>query len=151
VGPLCRKYYHAGLAGASPDPVCSGGRQDVKEGRWDLGFRLRVLVFSPWIPVVIGAIVCVTTEALPRTPAPPQLSASPLDVDAIVRAAGELPRLHSLLVSWRGSLIVERYFNGARPARLSNIKSASKSVISALIGIAIERLVVAPISASARR
>jgi CubicO group peptidase (beta-lactamase class C family) len=42
-------------------------------------------------------------------------------------------------VSWKGQLILERYFNGTQPARPANIKSASKSVISALVGIAIER------------
>lgn len=56
-----------------------------------------------------------------------------------VEAASELPRLHSLLVSWRGDLIVERYFNGTRAARPANVKSVSKSIISALVGIAIER------------
>ena len=50
-----------------------------------------------------------------------------------------MPRLHSLLVSWRGDLLLERYYNGARATRLANIKSASKSVISALVGIAIDR------------
>ncbi len=50
-----------------------------------------------------------------------------------------MPRLHSLLVSWRGTTIAERYYNGARADRLANIKSASKSVISALVGIAIDR------------
>ena len=56
-----------------------------------------------------------------------------------VNAASELPRLHSLLVSWRGELVLERYFNGARATRAANIKSVSKSVISALVGIAIDR------------
>jgi CubicO group peptidase (beta-lactamase class C family) len=56
-----------------------------------------------------------------------------------VAAAGDLPRLHSFLVSWRGALLAEHYFNGARGDRPANIKSASKSVISALVGIAIER------------
>jgi CubicO group peptidase (beta-lactamase class C family) len=55
------------------------------------------------------------------------------------RAATELPQLHSLLVSWRGELIVEHYAKGIRASRLANIKSAAKSVISALVGIAIER------------
>jgi CubicO group peptidase (beta-lactamase class C family) len=53
--------------------------------------------------------------------------------------AKDLPRLHSLLVSRRGELVVERYYNGARAPRPANIKSASKSIISALVGIAIER------------
>src|SRR5262245_4315716 len=53
--------------------------------------------------------------------------------------AKDLPRLHSLLVSRRGELVLERYYNGARAARPANIKSASKSIISALVGVAIER------------
>jgi CubicO group peptidase (beta-lactamase class C family) len=56
-----------------------------------------------------------------------------------VSAAGELPRLHSLLASWRGEVVLERYFNGARAARAANVKSVSKSIISALVGVAIER------------
>lgn len=59
--------------------------------------------------------------------------------DAAVTAAEALPRLHSLLVSHRGTLVVERYFNGARATRPANVKSVSKSLISALVGIAIER------------
>jgi CubicO group peptidase (beta-lactamase class C family) len=53
--------------------------------------------------------------------------------------AKDLPRLHSLLVSQRGTLVLERYYNGARETRPANIKSAAKSIISALVGIAIER------------
>jgi CubicO group peptidase (beta-lactamase class C family) len=60
-------------------------------------------------------------------------------LDEATDAAAELPRIHSLLVSWRGTLVTERYFNGFRPSRLANIKSASKSVLSALVGIAIDR------------
>jgi len=62
-----------------------------------------------------------------------------LSFDEAVKAASELPRIHSLLVSLRGSLVLERYFNGRRATNLANIKSASKSVISALVGIAVDR------------
>ena len=89
--------------------------------------------------------MCATAGAPLGASAPSGPPAPPLDVDAIVKAAGDLPRLHSLLVSWRGSLVVERYFNGARPARLANIKSASKSLISALVGIAIARGLIADV------
>jgi CubicO group peptidase (beta-lactamase class C family) len=61
--------------------------------------------------------------------------------------AGELPRLHSLLVSWRGTLVLERYYNGARATRPANIKSASKSIISALVGIAIDRKLIPDVEA----
>ncbi len=50
-----------------------------------------------------------------------------------------MPRLRSLLVQWRGELVGERYFRGATRATPANIKSASKSVLSALVGIAITR------------
>ena len=59
--------------------------------------------------------------------------------DALDAEARGLSRLHSLLVSRRGELIFERYYSGVRRERPANIKSASKSVISALVGIAIER------------
>jgi CubicO group peptidase (beta-lactamase class C family) len=61
------------------------------------------------------------------------------DAAAVDSAARELPWLHSLLVSQHGTLVFERYYNGRTAGRLANIKSASKSVISALVGIAIER------------
>lgn len=53
--------------------------------------------------------------------------------------ASELPQLRSLLVSRRGALIAEYYAPGVRPTGLANIKSASKSIIAALMGIAIDR------------
>lgn len=59
--------------------------------------------------------------------------------DDAVKTASELPRLHSLLASWRGEVVLERYFNGARPTRSANVKSVSKSIISALVGAAIDR------------
>jgi CubicO group peptidase (beta-lactamase class C family) len=62
-----------------------------------------------------------------------------LNLNDAAQAGLEFKRLHSLLVSWRGELVLERYYNGRKPTSLANIKSASKSVVSALIGIAIER------------
>jgi CubicO group peptidase (beta-lactamase class C family) len=68
------------------------------------------------------------------------LQASAQQESSSVRAAAAaLPRLHSLLVSHRGQLTLEYYAKGHSATRLANIKSASKSVISALVGIAIER------------
>lgn len=59
--------------------------------------------------------------------------------DAAVAQGDRMPRLHSLLVSRHGELILERYFHGTRVTSFANVKSASKSVISALVGIAIDR------------
>ena len=66
-------------------------------------------------------------------------SATTAALEPAVKAAAELPRLHSLLVSHRGTIILERYFNGRRETTPANVKSVSKSVISALVGIAADR------------
>ncbi len=50
-----------------------------------------------------------------------------------------LPQLRSLLVSWRGELVYEHYARGVRATTPANIKSASKGIVTALVGIAIER------------
>ena len=56
--------------------------------------------------------------------------------EAYARAA-ELPKLRSLLVEWRGRTVGERYYRGASAAAPAKIKSVSKTVIAALVGIAI--------------
>jgi CubicO group peptidase (beta-lactamase class C family) len=80
--------------------------------------------------------------SVPPRPAPAAegevLAHAPRLEDAL-RLARELPRLHSLLVSVNGQLVLEQYFNGARATRLANVKSVSKSIVSALTGIAIAR------------
>ena len=61
------------------------------------------------------------------------------DLSEAARVAASLPQLHSLLVSHRGELLLEYYAPGRGASRLANIKSASKSIIAALVGIAIAR------------
>src|SRR6185436_9860460 len=72
--------------------------------------------------------------------APPQEFG--VDTNALAKAIAHVPqicpRLQSLLVVRYGRLITERYFDGTSPSDPWNIKSASKSMISALVGIAIE-------------
>ena len=64
-------------------------------------------------------------------------------LDPAVKAASELPRLYSLIVARRGTVILERYFNGRRETTPANVKSVSKSVISALVGVAVDRKLLA--------
>ena len=66
--------------------------------------------------------------------------ARPLDaalLDSAYARGTALPRLRSLLVGRDGRLVRERYWRGARADRRTNIKSVSKSIVSALVGIAI--------------
>ena len=59
-------------------------------------------------------------------------------VDSTVAVVGNrLPELRALLVVIGGRIVVERYFHGAQPAEPINTKSVTKSVLSALTGIAL--------------
>jgi CubicO group peptidase (beta-lactamase class C family) len=55
----------------------------------------------------------------------------------VFHRAAELPKLRSLIIAQDGRVIGERYYGGATRTRAANIKSVSKSIISALVGIAI--------------
>ncbi len=79
--------------------------------------------------------------AMPASAGPtqPGQTTAAISFDEVLDAAASLPRLHSLLINWNGELLVEQYFNSTRPTNLTNIKSASKSVVSALVGIALDR------------
>ena len=60
-------------------------------------------------------------------------------LDDVRAAAAELPRLHSLVVAQNGKTLVEYFAKGTTVRRVTNVKSVSKSVVSTLVGIAIER------------
>src|SRR6267142_7198570 len=56
-----------------------------------------------------------------------------------VAQAGAFPRLHALIVARDGKTVVEQVFRGPSLDSPVNIKSASKTIIDALVGIAVER------------
>lgn len=94
----------------------------------------------------VAAAVGGYRSALEQTPAPnitapaaADLQTDPPSWEDVAVDAARLPRLRSLLVSVDGQLRVERYFHGASVNRTANIKSASKSIIATLVGIAIDR------------
>lgn len=55
-----------------------------------------------------------------------------------VERAGAQSRLHNMIVSRHGDVVVERHFRGPPPDRPANVKSVSKSLLSAVVGLAIE-------------
>jgi len=97
--------------------------------------------------IVLALLALACGEAAPQAgerTAEPQAQArsqtrgldSLLLAQAYTRAA-QLPRLYSLLVARHGELLREQYYHGRTAQSRANIKSASKSIISALVGIAI--------------
>ncbi|MGF1594750.1 MAG: serine hydrolase domain-containing protein [Kiloniellaceae bacterium] len=57
----------------------------------------------------------------------------------VVRQAEALDPLETLIVAHRGEILIEEGFRGHSTSQPANIKSASKTVISALVGIAVDR------------
>jgi len=60
-------------------------------------------------------------------------------LEAAIDEIGQLHGVQGLLLVRRGYLVAERYWRGGAQDVPHNLKSASKSVMSALVGIAIER------------
>jgi CubicO group peptidase (beta-lactamase class C family) len=58
-------------------------------------------------------------------------------LDARIRSA--LPHVRSLMIARHGSLVFEHYYGDASPEKLHNIQSMTKSVSSALVGIALKK------------
>ena len=92
-----------------------------------------------WLVVVMAFVwlwpqpsALATHEETPSSPLDPTLR------EQILTRAEGLPRLRSLLISVDGQLVEEHYYHGASEGRLANLKSASKSIISILVGIAID-------------
>jgi len=93
---------------------------------------VRVLVVTPrLIPSLAIAALCAVPVATWQD--------TPLAANSVREAAAQLRRLQSLLVSRHGKLVFEYYAKSAAPARVTNVKSVSKSIISTLVGIAIDR------------
>ena len=88
------------------------------------------------IAAAVAAALAVSAPAGREAVAP---ALAPDQRDAILDRAESLPRLRSLLVSIGGDLVEEHYFRGATARSQANLKSASKTLISILVGIAINR------------
>ena len=63
----------------------------------------------------------------------------PVTLDTVLSDAQELEPLKVVLASQDGRMTAERAFNGHAASESTNIKSASKSIISCFVGIAIDR------------
>ncbi len=79
------------------------------------------------------------SSMLLATPVFAQDAAPSRTLTEVLEDAERLEPLETVIVSQNGEIIAERGYNGHRLDAQTNIKSASKTIISALIGIAIEK------------
>ncbi|WP_164675016.1 serine hydrolase domain-containing protein [Anditalea andensis] len=66
-------------------------------------------------------------------------------INMIHERATQMDRLNSLLILRRDTLVYEKYYNKFTKEDYSNIKSASKSILNLLVGIAVEKQYIASI------
>ena len=92
--------------------------------RFSLVLGVGIAAALPGWPLTAGTLTTVETAAA---------------LEPTLERLADLPRMRSILVSVDGDLRAEQYFHGATPNRTANLKSASKSIISVLVGIAIDR------------
>lgn len=89
------------------------------------------------VPEVDTGIADLTESWRTASPADFGLSSSVLSA-AAAKAAANL-RFRSLLVVKDGRLVFERYFNGSTESDLTDVRSVTKSVVSTLVGIALDK------------
>ena len=67
------------------------------------------------------------------------VDSSTIELEYIFNKADSIPSLRSLIIHQNDTLLGERFFNGRSADEAFNIKSASKSIIGLLVGIAIDQ------------
>ncbi|MFH1068118.1 MAG: serine hydrolase [Candidatus Glassbacteria bacterium] len=103
----------------------------------------KVNIFS--LLLSFSCISCIHCSASPLAVSPDDLPLSepaaqgmdPARLAEVDRRAGEIEDISSLLVIRNGSIVSEKYYQGTDQSTAFNVKSVSKSVLSALTGIAV--------------
>ncbi len=67
------------------------------------------------------------------------IAAAALDLSAVLDTAASLEQLEVVMVAREGEIIAERGYHGNSPDDPTNIKSASKTVVAAMVGMAIDK------------
>ncbi|WP_068613984.1 serine hydrolase domain-containing protein [Paenibacillus tuaregi] len=92
---------------------------------------------TEYTPILISAAASIPSFPIGE---PEETDTDTRLLDAAHQAiCGKFPRMHSFLVVRSGRLIYEKYYNNYHPASLNDLRSATKSFMSILTGIAISR------------
>lgn len=85
------------------------------------------------------AVPALAEDAPPRDPHSPWFSPPKSPLETILDSAEKLEPLETVMVAHAGRLVTQRGYRDHSPNDPTNIKSASKTVMSALVGIAIDK------------
>lgn len=100
-----------------------------------LGSSLDVMRIKFW-----SSIFTILLFAALAFPSSAQQSSDGKEVFTEIRSEAEaIGSVRSLLIQQNGKRLAEQYYHGMQPGRKMNTKSASKSIISLLVGIAVDK------------
>jgi CubicO group peptidase (beta-lactamase class C family) len=122
------------------------------KGRWHASPLLITVILALSLLTAAGLLGCgpstAQLEAVDYAPlpgdgwpvsTPGEQGLDPMLVAELYHNAAELERLYGLLVVKNGHLIAEKYFNEGSVTQKARLQSATKSVTSALVGIALDQ------------
>jgi CubicO group peptidase (beta-lactamase class C family) len=115
-----------------PREVSRARRRSALAAAFRIGFPAVVLAVGAVLAIRLGPTTVAEDLPEPRTPLPDSVWA-----DRILEYAEDAGPLNSLIVSQNDTIRYEYYFRGMHRHRKVNIKSASKTVMATLIGVAI--------------
>ena len=98
-----------------------------------------LLLFCISLPSNLMALELANVPLTKATPESQNLSSSKLNEAVTKITGGDYGKIHSLLITRNNYLVLENYFAGFKREDMHRIESATKSISSALIGIAIEQ------------
>jgi CubicO group peptidase (beta-lactamase class C family) len=91
------------------------------------------LLFVALLLVIVAGLFSSCKNTVNSPESPPDAT----QLQSALNAAGQLPYVHSMLVAEHGTIVAERYYDGYTQATPQDVRSVSKSFLSALTGIAV--------------
>ncbi len=92
-----------------------------------------------WLPAMLLALLCLLLGPLTQPGmAEANTATSERALSRFAAEAGEIPRLHAVVVAEHGDIVLDHRLQGPDTDQPVNIKSLSKTVLAALVGAAIE-------------
>lgn len=97
-----------------------------------------ILILIILSALILGGLFATFVQSAPQVEV--QTSSAELgELQGVLEQARALDALETLLIAHDGEMVIEEGFRGHSTNATTNIKSASKSVVSALVGIAIDK------------
>jgi CubicO group peptidase (beta-lactamase class C family) len=101
--------------------------------------KLILVIFNLFLVVIFFSLIASSEGRKKEDKSLPPAEIKSDKLSKILQKTENMPFLKSLIIVKDGTTIVEEYMNGGREELYLDLKSASKSILSALVGIALQQ------------